>query len=66
MDQKSRLYIGVFTIIAGIVLIIYALVAESTAEYPVKDKEILFGAPLIILLGVYRVHSYYRSVKKGK
>ena len=41
MDQKSRLYIGVFTIAAGIVLIIYALTAESTDEHPVKDKEIL-------------------------
>ena len=66
MDQKSRLYIGVFTIVAGIVLIIYALIAESTYENPVKDKEILIGAPLLILLGVYRVHTYYRSIRKGK
>ena len=66
MDQKSRLYIGVFTIVAGIVLIIYALIAESTYENPVKDKEILIGAPLLILLGVYRVHTYYRSVRKDK
>jgi len=66
MDQKSRLYIGVFTIVAGIVLIIYALTAESTYENPVKDKEILIGAPLLILLGVYRVHTYYRSVRKDK
>jgi len=66
MDQKSRLYIGVFTIVAGIVLIIYALTAESTYENPVKDKEILIGAPLLILLGVYRVHTYYKSVRKGK
>ena len=66
MDQKSRLYIGVFTIAAGVVLIIYALTAESTYEHPVKDKEILIGAPLLILLGVYRVHTYYRSIRKGK
>jgi uncharacterized membrane protein HdeD (DUF308 family) len=66
MDQKSRLYIGIFTIAAGIVLIIYALTAESTYEHPVKDKEILIGAPLLILLGVYRVHTYYRSIRKGK
>lgn len=66
MDQKSRLYIGVFTIVAGIILIIYALTAESTYDNPVKDKEILIGAPLLILLGVYRVHSYYRSIRKDK
>ena len=66
MDQKSRLYIGIFTIAAGIVLIIYALTAESTDEHPVKDKEILIGAPLLILLGVYRIHTYYRSIRKGK
>jgi len=66
MDQKSRLYIGIFTIAAGVVLIIYALTAESTYEHPVKDKEILIGAPLLILLGVYRVHTYYRSIRKGK
>lgn len=66
MDQKSRLYIGIFTITAGIVLIIYALTAESTYEHPVKDKEILIGAPLLILLGVYRVHTYFRSIRKGK
>ena len=51
MDQKSRLYIGVFTIVAGIILIIYAITAESTYDHPVKDKEILIGAPLLILLG---------------
>ncbi len=66
MDQKSRLYIGVFTIVAGIILIIYALTAESTYDNPVKDKEILIGAPLLILLGVYRVHTYYRSIRKDK
>jgi uncharacterized membrane protein HdeD (DUF308 family) len=66
MDQKSRLYIGIFTIAAGIILIIYALTAESTYEHPVNDKEILIGAPLLILLGVYRVHTYYRSIRKGK
>ena len=66
MDQKSRLYIGVFTIAAGILLIVYALTAESTYNQPVKDKEILIGAPLLILLGVFRVHSYYRSIRKDK
>jgi len=66
MDQKSRLYIGIFTIVAGIILIIYAITAESTSDHPVKDKEILIGAPLLILLGVFRVHSYYRSVRKDK
>ena len=66
MDQKSRLYIGVFTIVAGIILIVYALAAESTYDHPVKDKEILIGAPLLILLGVFRVHSYYRSIRKDK
>jgi len=66
MDQKSRLYIGIFTIVAGVGLIIYALIAESTFDHPVKDKEILIGAPLIILLGVFRVHTYYKSVKKDK
>ena len=64
MDQKSRLYIGVITILAGVGLIIYALVAESTYDHPVKDKEILIGAPLIILLGVFRVHTYYKSKNK--
>ena len=66
MDQKSRLYIGIFTIVAGVILIIYALTAESTYDQPVKDKEILIGAPLLILLGVFRVHSYYRSIRKDK
>lgn len=66
MDQKSRLYIGIFTIVAGIVLIIYALTAESTFDHPVKDKEILIGAPLLILLGVFRVHTYYKSLRKNK
>lgn len=66
MDQKSRLYIGIFTIVAGVILIIYALTAESTYDQPVKDKEILIGAPLLILLGVYRIHSYYRSIRKDK
>jgi len=66
MDQKSRLYIGIFTIVAGIGLIIYALTAESTFDNPVKDKEILIGAPLLILLGIFRVHTYFRSKKNGK
>ena len=43
MDQKSRLYIGIFTIVAGIVLIVYAVTAESTYDHPEKDKEKFWG-----------------------
>jgi len=63
MEQKSRYYIGIFTILVGVGFILYALFVESTPENPVKKREIFIGAPLLILLGTYRVHMYRRWLK---
>lgn len=56
MSHKSKLYVGLISVIIGVVALVYGVFFEVDSE---RKRDMYIGSAALIALGVFRLYTYF-------